>query len=293
MTLDDVGVWTDSFDGLPLREVQRITAELEEQGWPSLWVGEAFGRETFTGAGLLLGASRRMRIGSAITNIYGRDAVTCAAAARTLEAAHPGRFVLGLGVSHAPLVEQLRGHAPGSPVRDMTGYLEGLAAAPTVVPGEEELPPVVLAALGPRMIGLARDRARGVVPALVAPAYTAAIRERLGIGPRLVVVQAAVLTSGIDADEWRRRAHQYLNVYTGLPNYVASFRRQGFSDADLVPGGSEGLKQAMVPFGVDATLQRIKEHRDAGADEVLVQVLGEKPLAPSHAEWAMLARELR
>src|ERR1700744_4356806 len=242
MTLDGVGVGTDSFDGLPVREVQRVTAELDEQGGSSLWFGEAFGREVFTAAALLLGASQRLRVGTAIANIYGRDAVTCAAAARTLHAAHPGRFVLGLGVSHAILVEQLRGHVYGSPIQDMTSYLDALAGAPDLVPDEKELPPVVLAALGPRMTDLARDRAQGAAPSLLTPAHTAAARERLGAGARLVVAPPVVLTPGIDADEWRRRAHEYLGVYTGLPSYQVSFRRQGFSDADLVHGGSERLK---------------------------------------------------
>jgi probable F420-dependent oxidoreductase len=178
-------------------------------------------------------------------------------------------------------------------VRFASEALEALAAAPGIVPNERELPPVVLAALGPRMIDLARDRAQGAVPSSVVPAHTAAARERLGAGARLVIVQAVVLTPGIDADEWRRRTHQHLEVYTGLPNYLASWRRQGFSDADLVQGGSERLKQAMVPFGVDATLQRIEEHRAAGADEVLVQMLGEHPLTPTRAEWALLSGQPR
>ena len=199
------------------------------------------------------------------------------------------------GVSHAPLVELMRGHAYGSPIKDMTSYLDALVAAPSVVPNEQDLPPVVLAALGPRMNDLARDRAQGAVPSSVTPAHTAAARERLGAGARLVVAQTVVVTPGIDADEWRRRVHQHLAVYTNLPNFQASWRRQGFSAADLVEGGSERLKQAMVPFGVDASLQRIEDHRRAGADEVLVHVLGEHehPLAPTRSEWALLADELR
>jgi probable F420-dependent oxidoreductase len=292
MSLDYVGVWTASLDALPVREVQQVVAELDEQGWSSLWFGEAYGREAFTAAAMVLGASRQLRVGTGIANIYGRDAVACAAAARTLHATHPGRFVLGLGVSHAPLVERMRGNVYGSPIKEMTSYLDALAAAPGIVAGEKELPPVVLAALGPRMIDLARDRTQGATPYLVLPAHTAGARERLGPDARLVVEQAAVVTPGIDADEWRRRAHGHLEIYTGLPNYRASWRRQGFDDTDMVRGGSERLKQAMVPFGVEATLQRVDDHRGAGADEVVVQVLGENLATAPRADWALLAREL-
>jgi len=286
-------VWTASLDGVPVGELRLVTAELDEQGWSSVWFGEAYGREALSAAALILSASERMRVGTGIANIYGRDAVACAAAARTLHAAHPGRFVLGLGVSHAPLVERMRGHVYGKPVQEMAAYLAAVAATPAVVPGEQELPPVVLAALGPRMLDLARDDSQGAVPYLVLPSHTAAARERLGGERQLVVEQAAVISPGLDETEWRRRAYEHLQLYTGLANYQASFRRQGFDEADLVRGGSEELKQAMVPFGLAATLERIQEHLSAGADEVVVQVLGENVLVPPRVDWALLAKAVR
>ncbi len=293
MSLAQVGLWTASLDGVTAGDLPRIAADVDTQGWSSLWFGEAYGREAFTAAGLLLSAGGRLRVGTGIANIYGRDAIACAAAARTLDAVHPGRFVLGLGVSHAPLVERLRGHEYGRPLQEMGAYLDALLAAPAIVPGEEHLPPVVLAALGPRMLELAAARTQGALPYLVLPEHTAQARAVLGDGAQLVVEQAVVVTPDIDEDAWRHRAHEHLELYTGLPNYRTSFLRQGFTEGDLVRGGSESLKRAMVPFGVEAARARIDAHLAAGADEVVVQVLGPTPLTPPRSDWALLADALR
>ncbi len=285
--LGRVGLWTGTLDGLEIPAAQEVVAELDAQGWGSLWFGEAYGREAFTAAQLYLAASSRMVIGTGIASIYGRDAMATAAAARTLNSAYPGRFLLGLGVSHAPLVERMRGHDYGRPVATMSAYLEALAAAPNLVAGTPELPPTVLAALGPRMLDLARDRTQGAHPYLVTPEHTASARERLGPDRRLIVEQAAVID---DAPEvWRERAHAHLEIYTGLPNYRNSWLRQGFSEADAVRGGSDRLKQAQVTRGLDATASRIREHLDAGADSVVVQVLGAHPFDAPRADWAALA----
>ncbi|GAA4401661.1 TIGR03620 family F420-dependent LLM class oxidoreductase [Tsukamurella soli] len=286
------GIWTGVLDGVPLGEAREVVAELDEQGWGSLWFGEAYGREAMTAAQAWLGASRRMAIGTGIASIYARDAVSTAAAARTLEAAYPGRFVLGLGVSHAPLVERMRGHSYGRPVTAMREFLDALDRAPAAVPGEQSLPPVVLAALGPRMLGLARDRTAGAHPYLVTPEYTAGARAELGAGPLLVVEQAAVVDPDADGDEWRRRAHDHLNIYTGLPNYRGSWVRQGFSDDDFVRGGSDRLKAALVTHGLETTVARAHEHLDAGADTVLIQVLGPAVAVPPRSDWAALAHAL-
>ncbi len=291
------GIWTTAMEGAPLGEARDIVAELDEQGWGSLWFGEAYGREAMTSSQIWLGASRRMVIGTGIASIYGRDAVSTAAAARTLQALHPGRFVLGLGVSHAPLVERMRGHSYGKPVTAMREFLDALDKAPALVPGEQQLPPVVLAALGPKMLELSRERTSGAHPYLVTPEHTAFAREILGTGgpgprPLLAVEQAAVIAPGADDDEWRRRAHDHLNIYTGLPNYRGSWLRQGFSDDDFVRGGSERLKAALVTNGLEATVARAREHLDAGADTVLIQVLGPSTVVAPRADWALLAQAL-
>ena len=296
--LGRVGLWTGSLDGVPPAKIPDLLGELDVQGWGSLWFGEAVGREAFTAAQLYLGATRRMAIGTGIANIYGRDASAAGSAARTIEAMHPGRFVLGLGVSHAPLVERHRGHDYGRPLSAMRDYLDALDKTRPLAAGEDAMPPVVLAALGPRMLELSRDRTAGAHPYLTLPEHTARAREILGgtgeDGPALVVEHAAVVAAGVDDDDeiWRSRAHDHLNVYTGLPNYRNSWTRQGFDESDYERGGSDRLKQAMVTKGIEATRARVQEHLDAGASSVLVQVLGENIMVPPVADWRLAAEGL-
>jgi probable F420-dependent oxidoreductase len=285
--LGRVGLWTAALDALEVPAARDAVAALDAQGWGALWFGEAYGREAFTAAQLHLSASERLVVATGIASIYGRDAVSANAAARTLEAAFPGRFVLGLGVSHAPLVERMRGHAYGRPLQAMREYLDALDAAPYAAAGGGTPPDRVLAALGPKMLELARDRTQGAHPYLVTPELTARAREVLGQGPVLAVEQAVVL--GDDVDEWRRRAHWHLEIYTGLPNYRASWVRQGFGDEDFVRGGSDRLKDAMVVRGLDATVRRVQEHLDAGASHVCLQVLGADPTDVPVSDWAELA----
>jgi len=285
--LGQVGLWTAALDVLEVPAAREQVAALDAQGWGALWFGEAYGREAFTAAQLHLAASERLVVATGIASIYGRDAVAANGAARTLEAAYPGRFVMGLGVSHAPLVERMRGHAYGRPVAAMRDYLDALDAAPYAAAGGTEPPPRVLAALGPRMLELARDRAQGAHPYLVTPEHTAQAREALGPDALLAVEQAVVL--GEDVEQWRRRAHWHLEIYTGLPNYRASWRRQGFTDDDAVRGGSERLKQAMVVRGPEAIRERVRAHLDAGASHVCLQVLGADALDVPADDWAELA----
>ena len=198
--------------------------------------------------------------------------------------------MLGLGVSHAPLVERMRGHAYGRPLAAMREYLDAIDAAPYAAAGGQTPPPRVLAALGPRMLELARDRAQGAHPYLVTPEHTAQAREVLGDGPLLAVEQAVVLTD--DEDDWRRRAHAHLEIYTGLPNYRASWVRQGFTEEDFPRGGSERLKAAMVARGRDAAVERVQAHLAAGATHVCVQVLGADIAVAPQQDWAALAGDL-
>jgi len=292
VVLGRVGIWTSTLDALEVPAARDAVGELDEQGWGSLWFGEAYGREAFSAAALCLAASSRIVVGTGIASIYARDAM--ARASRTLAAAFPDRFVLGLGVSHAPMVERMRGHEYGRPVAAMSTYLDAVDAAPYMVAGAAAPPPRVLAALGPRMLGLARDRAQGAHPYLTTPGHTAQARTALGgtaeDGPLLVVEQAAVLSD--DVETWRSRAHAHLESYTGLPNYRASWLRQGLGEDDAVRGGSDRLKTAMVSRGLDGTAARVREHLDAGATTVVVQVLGEHAFDVPRADWARLAGAL-
>ena len=288
MMLGRVGIWTAALDALDVAAARDAVAALDAQGWGALWFGEAYGREAFTAAQLYLSASERLVVATGIASIYGRDAVAANAAARTLEAAFPGRFVLGLGVSHAPLVERMRGHRYDRPLAAMAGYLDAMDAAPYAVAGGQLPPPRLLAALGPKMLELARDRAQGAHPYLVTPEHTARAREVLGEGPVLAVEQAVVLAA--DIDQWRRRAHWHLETYTGLPSYRASWVRQGFGEPDFGRGGSDRLKDAMVVRGIEAIRRRVQEHLDAGASHVCLQVLGANALDVPQDDWAELAQ---
>jgi probable F420-dependent oxidoreductase len=281
-----VGLWTGALDALEAAAARDQVTELDEQGWDALWFGEAYGREAFTAAALYLGASRRLGVATGIASIYGRDAVAAGAAGRLLEELHPGRFVLGLGVSHAPLVERMRGHSYGKPVTAMREYLDALDGASYMAAGGTVAPPRVLAALGPKMLELARDRAQGAHPYLVTPEHTRQAREVLGEGPLLAVEQAVVLSD--DPDVVRERAHWHLEIYTGLPNYRNNWFRLGFDESDAVRGGSDRLKAALVVAGERAIRDRAQEHLDAGADHVCLQVLGENPFDVPRDDWARL-----
>jgi probable F420-dependent oxidoreductase len=282
-----VGLWTSALDAVDTAAVPDVVGALDEQGWDALWFGEAYGREAFSAADLYLSASMRMAVATGIASIYGRDAVAASSASRLLADRYPGRFVLGLGVSHAPLVERMRGHSYGRPLQAMTEYLDAMDAAPWFAAGGTSPAPRVLAALGPRMVALSRDRAAGAHPYLVTPEQTARTRDVLGPGPLLAVEQAVVLSA--DADVVRERAHWHLEIYTGLPNYRASWRRQGFTDDDHVRGGSDRLKSAMVVGGEAAVRRRVQEHLDAGADHVCLQVLGPDAMTAPVDDWRALS----
>jgi probable F420-dependent oxidoreductase len=267
-----VGIWTGGLDGLSVADAGAFAATVERLGAGGLWYGEAYGRESFAQAALCLDATSTLVVGSSIASIYARDALATRGAQATTGARHPGRFVLGLGVSHAPLVERVRGHDYGEPLAAMRSYLDALDRVSPVVVDAAPLRPRMLAALGPRMLELAAECADGALPYLTVPEHTAEARAILGPDRLLVVEHGAALAD--DPGEARQRAHRHLEVYTGLPNYRASWTRQGFDDGDYVRGGSDRLKDALVTFGLDATRARIVEHLEAGADQVCVQVLG-------------------
>jgi probable F420-dependent oxidoreductase len=290
--LGPVGIWTASLDAVPPAVAGQIAAELEAQGWGTLWSGEAYGREAFTQAGLLLAATRRMRVATGIANIWARDAVAANAASRTLAAAYGGRFVLGLGVSHRPLVERVRGGSYTRPVSAMRDYLKAMAGATFyAAEADEPRPPVLIAALGPRMLQVSRELTDGSHPYLVTPAQTAAVRTALGPDKIVAVEMGAVLTS--DRETALRRAHAHLDIYTGLPNYRNNWLRGGFDETDLIRGGSDRLAEALIAWGDEtAILRRVREHLDAGADHVCVQVLMESPFDVPTQPWRELAPAL-
>lgn len=286
--LRTVGIWTGAFDGLSAAGAQEAVVEIEELGYGAVWFGEAYGREAFTAASLLLAATKTLVVATGIASIWARDAVAANAAARTLDDAFGGRFVLGLGVSHRPLVERVRGHVYERPLTAMRDYLAQMDSGAYVTPTTGERPPRVLAALGPKMLELAREEADGAHPYLVTPEHTAGARSILGAGPALAVEQAVVFAT--DDETALRRAHAHLDIYTGLPNYRDNWLRSGFEEEDLVRGGSDRLARALVVWGdEDAIAARVRDHLDAGASHVCVQVLGDTPFDAVDAVWRSLA----
>jgi probable F420-dependent oxidoreductase len=288
--LGRIGLWTRQLDIQPAERVRTTIAELEELGWGSLWSWEVFGREALTNAGLLLAATGRMVVGTGIANIWARDPVAMAAGQRTLTEAYPGRFVLGIGVSHAPIVDA-RGHRYQRPLDKMRAYLDAMDAAPWQGPPLTEAPPRVLAALGPRMLALAAQRAAGALLYNSSPEATAAARSVLGPGPLLAVEQAVLLEK--DPGEARRIAREFIAFYLTLPNYTGAWDRAGFGPEERAEGGSDRMMDAVVAWGgPEAIVERVRAHLDAGADHVCLQVLDPDPDGLPMAGWRTLAPAL-
>jgi probable F420-dependent oxidoreductase len=286
-----IGIWTHQFEDHPAAKVRETVSELEDLGYGALWFGEAFGREALSNAGLLLSATERIVIATGIANIYARDATAMAAGQKTLAEAYPNRFLLGLGVSHVPLVEKLRGHSYQNPVATMRTYLDAMDQAPYQSVPPPTKPLRVLAALGPKMLQLAGERADGAHPYNVNPEHTAQAREILGPDRYLCPEQAVVLET--DPARAREIARTFLALYFTLPNYTNNFLRLGFDESDFTNGGSNRLIDAIIAWGdLDAIRNRIRAHQSAGADHVCIQVLTATPKALPLREWRELAPAL-
>jgi probable F420-dependent oxidoreductase len=277
MELSRIGVWLGPLSLRPAAETREIAPELEELGYGAIWFGEGVGtKECFTQAATVLGCTRRAVVASGIANIYARDPMAMANGARTLADAYPGRFLLGIGVSHAPSVAE-RGHNYARPLGTMGAYLDAMES--TIFRGVEpaEPAPVVLAALGPKMLALAAERTRGAHPYFTPPEHTAMAREVMGEGPLLAPEQAFVLDA--DPASARARAREHMGYYLALDNYRRNLLRLGFAEDELDGGGSDRLVDAIVAWGsVDAVRDRVKAHLDARADHVCVQAVGDDPL---------------
>ena len=275
--LGRIGVWLGPLSLRSAAETRDFAPELEELGYCAIWFGEGVGtKECFTQAATLLSSTRRAVVASGIANIYARDPMAMANGARTLADAHPERFLLGIGVSHAPSVAE-RGHDYARPLATMRGYLDAMDAAPYRPPAPSQPPPIVLAALGPKMLGLAGERTRGAHPYFTSPEHTATARDVMGAGPLLAPEQAFVLES--DPAAARAKAREHTVYYLALDNYRRNLMRLGFAEDELDGGGSDRLVDAIVAWGdVDAVRDRVKAHLEAGADHVCVQAVGDDPL---------------
>lgn len=277
MDLGRLGIWypTDRLDAAGLTALLRT---VEGHGYGTLWYPESRGYESLALAGYMLGQTTRLRIGSSIASIYARDAFTARRGMATLNQLHGGRFVLGLGVSHVPMVEGIRGHTYEKPVPAMRAYLDGIQKGEA---GAEEWP-ILVAALGPLMLKLSGTHARGAVPYNVTPAHTAEAARILGPGKVLAVEQKVCLET--DTARARALGRKELHRYMTLENYRNNWLRTGFTEADLAGGGSDRFIDAMVLHGDAAAIKAgLRAHFEAGATHVAIQ--------PVHEEGDLAARD--
>jgi probable F420-dependent oxidoreductase len=289
--LGRVGIWNFALQRLAADDEGAAIREYERLGYPTVWIPESLGsKEVFAHSSILLAASERAIVAPGIASIYARDPMAMANGARAVGEAYPGRFVLGIGVSHAPSVAQ-RGGDYGRPIEAMTGYLDGMAAASYAGPDVGEPVPLVLAALGPRMLELAATRADGAHPYFVPVEHTPIARAALGPVPCLAVECTAVLST--DPEAARRIGRAFARHYLALPNYANNLRRLGWSDEDIANDGSDRLIDAVIAWGdVDSIVARVKAHLDAGADHVCIQLRAESSADPALAGYADLASGL-
>jgi probable F420-dependent oxidoreductase len=291
MDMGRVGIWTGQLDLQPAARAREVAAEIEELGYGALWIPEAVGREALSHAAVLLAGTERLVVATGVATIFGRAPRIAAAAQRLLADDSGGRFLLGLGVSHAPMVEGLMHLEWDRPLARMREYLDAMDEAFTISPAPAEDPPRVLAALGPRMLALAAERAWGAHSYFVPVEHTATARNEMGDGPMLLVEQAAVHTT--DAELGRSVARKYMAMYLTLPNYTNNLRRLGWGDDDLGDGGSDALVDALVAIGdAEAIAARVGAHHEAGADHVCVQVLDNDVTALPLDAWRDLAPAL-
>jgi probable F420-dependent oxidoreductase len=271
MELGKLGVWV-SMDGMTAVAAAAFAKRVEEWGYAALWIPESRGRNALTHAAWLLASTQKLTVATGIANIYARDAMAMANGQRGLNEQSDGRFLLGVGVSHRPMVQGMRGHTYGRPVATMRTYLEAMRDAPYQAPMPRDNPLTVVAALGPRMMALSAELADGAHPYNTTPQHTAQARAILGPG-KLLCPEVWVLLEK-DPSTARRVAREALSRYLQLENYVNSWRREGFGDEDLAGGGSERFLDSMVAWGdEDAIRTRIREHWDAGADHVCIQAI--------------------
>ena len=277
-TLGRLGVWyaTDKLNGSQLADFVGI---VEKSGYSALWYPESRGYESMSLAGYLLSKSTRLTIGSSIANIYARDSFTARRAMVSLNDLYQQRFILGLGVSHIPMVEGLRGHRYDKPLSAMRTYLDGIHKD---LPSGQEAP-VMVAALGPKMLALSAEKSLGAVPYNVTPRHTAQAAAILGPKKKWLAVEQKV-TLETDPVRARTLGRKELSRYMVLPNYRNNWLREGFSEAELADGGSDRFIDAMVLWGDAAAIKKgLRAHFEAGATHVCLQ--------PVHADGDFAARD--
>ncbi len=281
-----IGVFAGPLNGQPTVLQREFVREMERLDYGTLWYGEGFAQEVFARGAMYLAATERLVIASGIANIWARDAAAMANGGRTLSEAWPGRFILGIGVSHAPLV-RTRGHDYARPYSAMRAYIEAMDTAPWRGP-QAELPPIVLAALGPRMVGLAGERTAGAYPYFTTTAHIREVRGILGPEPFLAADLPVVLAG--DLATARSIGNRHLSNYLGSANYRNNLLRIGWSEGDLETPGSDSLFEAIVAWGdLDLIGDGVRERFEAGADQVVLNLISVDSSTPPLAELRRLA----
>jgi probable F420-dependent oxidoreductase len=289
--LGKVGIWSFALQRLAARDEIDAARQFEALRFPTLWIPESLGsKDVMAHSALLLGGTDKVTLATGIANIHARDPMAMANGARALGEAYPGRLVLGIGVSHAPSV-QMRGGNYRNPLAQMKAYLDAMEAARYAAPAPDPPVPLILAALGPKMLELAAQRADGAHPYFVPVEHTPVARQHLGPDACLATEVTAVLTT--DRSAGLDIARAFAKHYLALPNYANNLRRLGWADADIENDGSDALIDAVVAIGdVDAIVRRVSDHLDAGADHVCVQIRAEKSTDPAIGAYRELAAAL-
>jgi len=278
MQLGRLGVWyaTDKLGGP--QQIKQFVGTVEKLGYDTMWYPESRGYESLSVAGFMLANTTKLKFGSSIASIYARDAFTAGRGMLSLHQLYGERFILGLGVSHVPMVEGIRGHKYEKPVPAMRAYLDGITKGEA---GSENWP-IAIAALGPLMLKLSAAKTRGALPYNTTPQHTAEAAKILGPGKWLVAEQKVTLET--DPAKARALGRKELSRYMVLDNYRNNWLRIGFSEAELANGGSDRFIDAMCLWGDKATVQRgLRAHFDAGATHVCIQ--------PVHADGDIAERD--
>jgi probable F420-dependent oxidoreductase len=289
--LGPVGAWSFALQRMGAQEETAAARAFENFGLPVIWMPESLGsKDIYAHSAILLAGTHKAIIAPGIASIHARDPMAMANGARALGEAYPGRFVLGIGVSHAPSVK-LRGGDYGKPLAGMRDFLDAMAEVQYAAPQPDPPVPLVLAALGPRMLELAAKRADGAHPYFVPVEYTSIARRQLGPEPCLAVEMTAVLTT--DRAHGLAVARAFARHYLVLPNYANNLRRLGWGESDIEGEGSDRLIEAVVAIGdIDHIVGRVREHLAAGADHVCVQFREEASTDPALSAFRELAAAL-
>jgi probable F420-dependent oxidoreductase len=286
MELGQIGIWTRDLRSGDVSARREVAAQLEELGFGTLWFPGGALSDSLECAGIVLDATSSVTVATGITNIWTEEPTGVAAAHAELARTHGRRFLLGLGIGHRPSIDNVQPGLYDKPYSAMVEYLDALDAAPEPPPRDER----VIAAIGPRMLQLCRERSAGTHPYLTTPDHTRAARE--AVGPERIVAPEQGVVLETDPDRARALARGFLERYLVLPNYFKNWLRHGYTEDDLRDGGSDRLIDGLIAWGSDdAVAARVREHLDAGADHVCLQVIDDGDGPPIEG-WRRMAEAL-